>query len=53
MPKEQGVIRRLLVRLFPHLKEDWKAGPGRNFRAGMTRISDYLDQDVRLGEKLK
>ena len=50
MPKEQGVVKRLFIRLFPHLEEDWKGGPGKRFRDGMVKISDYLEQDVRLGE---
>ncbi len=50
MPKEQGVFRRLLVKLVPQFSEDWEGKPGEQFRSGITRISDYM-KDVQVAEK--
>jgi hypothetical protein len=44
MPKEeQGLLRRLVARLTPQFIEDWRGEAGKNFRTGMTRISDYME----------
>jgi len=53
MPKEQSVLQRLLVRVFPHLAEDWQTAPGSRFRAGLKHISEYFRDNVRADEKIR
>ncbi len=52
MPKEQGIIRRLLVRACPQFLEDWLGAAGARFRSGARAISAYNTDHARIAEKM-
>jgi biotin carboxyl carrier protein len=52
MPKEQGVMRRLLVKVCPQFVEDWLGAAGVRFRKGARAIAAYNVEHVQIGEKL-
>jgi len=52
MPKEQGILRRLLVKACPQFLEDWVGEAGVRFRQGMKKVSKYNSEHVRIGDKI-
>jgi hypothetical protein len=46
------IIRRLVVRIWAYLPEDWRGAAGARFRKTMQGITDYADEHVRLGERV-
>lgn len=52
MPDQKGILTRLLVRLTPHLEDDWRNRPGSFFRAAIKRLSAFNRDHVQIGEKV-
>jgi biotin carboxyl carrier protein len=51
MPKEQGILRRLLVKACPQFLEDWAGRAGSRFRRGLKKVSEYNKEHLKLRDK--